>query len=253
MAELEFAGTTFRGGKMFAVITALTTLGGGAYGGFEVYKDYMDMKEIIQNIDIGAIETANALQIQKLDDAIKYTVDIRDNLAEDVNTLEERNARDFAALKLSVSDDVARLEKLVDTLEADVMAAESNMRFLRKSILDKMDEFEERMRTTLANNQEVIATVRDNISGQLTLSEERIKTTQDSIDATLDGIRDEMNSNTKAVTESIREVEATIRSSEKDVRSTMRETETRLIADMDTLEKEIKETLQEALDNPLNN
>ena len=46
MAEFEFAGTTFRGGKMFAVLTALSTLGGGAWAGFEFYKDYMDMKEI---------------------------------------------------------------------------------------------------------------------------------------------------------------------------------------------------------------
>ena len=52
MAEFEFAGTTFRGGKMFAILTALSTLGGGAWGGFEIYKDYMDMKEIIQEIDI---------------------------------------------------------------------------------------------------------------------------------------------------------------------------------------------------------
>ena len=50
MAEFEFAGTTFRGGKMFAVLTALSTLGGGLWAGFEFYKDYMDMKEIVQNI-----------------------------------------------------------------------------------------------------------------------------------------------------------------------------------------------------------
>ena len=31
MAEFEFAGTTFRGGKMFVVLTALSTLGGGAW------------------------------------------------------------------------------------------------------------------------------------------------------------------------------------------------------------------------------
>ena len=56
MAEFEFAGTTFRGGKMFAILTALSTLGGGAWAGFEFYKDYMDMKEIIQEIDIDAIQ-----------------------------------------------------------------------------------------------------------------------------------------------------------------------------------------------------
>ena len=49
MAELEVAGIKFRGGKIFLVLTALTTAGGGLWGGFEFYKDYLNMKEQIQN------------------------------------------------------------------------------------------------------------------------------------------------------------------------------------------------------------
>ena len=48
MAEVEFAGLKFKGGKIFVIITALTTLGGGLWGGFEFYKDYLTMKEQIQ-------------------------------------------------------------------------------------------------------------------------------------------------------------------------------------------------------------
>ena len=47
MAEIEFAGVKFKGGKMVAVFLALSTLVGGLYGAFEVYKDYMDMKKKI--------------------------------------------------------------------------------------------------------------------------------------------------------------------------------------------------------------
>ena len=49
MAEIEFAGIKFKGGRMVAVAMGLSTLVGGLYGGFEVYKDYMDMKEMIQS------------------------------------------------------------------------------------------------------------------------------------------------------------------------------------------------------------
>ena len=52
MAEMEFAGLKFKGGKIFVVLTALTTLGGGLWGGFEFYKDYLNMKEQIQNNNI---------------------------------------------------------------------------------------------------------------------------------------------------------------------------------------------------------
>ena len=49
--ELEFAGIKFRGGKLVGILIALSTLVGGAYGAFEVYKDYMDMKEVIKSYE----------------------------------------------------------------------------------------------------------------------------------------------------------------------------------------------------------
>jgi len=229
MAEFEFAGTTFRGGKMFAVLTALSTLGGGAWAGFEFYADYMDMKEIVQNIDIDEIAAANALQLQKLEDAIGYTQDIKDDL----------------------KGDIARSENLIGILEDQVIAAETTVRDLRKDIYAKLDAFEERLRITLKDNQDTMANLRDTISTNLDNSEARIKNTQNSIGGTLEGIRTEMNELQKDVTSSIREVEATIRASEKDVRNTMRDTQTNIDSEMRLLEKDLKETIQEALDNPL--
>ena len=218
MAEFEFAGMTFKGGKMFAILTALSTLGGGAWGGFEIYKDYMDMKEIIQEIDIDEISAANALQIQKLDDAISYTQDIKDDL------------------KL----EIRRIEGLVDTLEKDVITAENTVRALRSTVLTKMDTFEERLRLTLKDNQDTISDIRDKISTNLEASEARIKATQSGIGDTLEGIRNEMNQLQKDVTASIREVEAGTRLTDKDLRG-----------DMKQLDKDLSEKLQQALDNPL--
>jgi DNA repair exonuclease SbcCD ATPase subunit len=189
MAEFEFAGTTFRGGKMFAILTALSTLGGGAWAGFEFYKDYMDMKEIIQEIDIDAISAQNELVIQKADEqmvridaAIDYTRDIKQGL----------------------KDDILKLEANIDRME------------------DKVDE-----------------------------SERRVKDTATSIETTLAGVRNDLNQQQKDVTSSIREVEATIRLSEKDVRNVMKDTVKDLEFKMDKLDNNLKETIQEALDNPL--
>jgi len=88
MAEFEFGGMTFKGGKMFAVITALSTLGAGAWGVFEFYKDYMDMKEIIQNIDTTEIENRNKQIEIKLDEAIDYSRSIKNDLRDDFNRME---------------------------------------------------------------------------------------------------------------------------------------------------------------------
>ena len=48
MAEVEIAGAKIKGGRLMLLVPIVSALGGGLWGGFEFYKDYMDMKEIIQ-------------------------------------------------------------------------------------------------------------------------------------------------------------------------------------------------------------
>lgn len=89
MAEVEFGGITFKGGKMMILLTALSTLGGALWGGFEFYKDYMDMKEIIHNINVDEIEARNAVIETKLDEAIDYSRSIKNDLRDDFNRMEK--------------------------------------------------------------------------------------------------------------------------------------------------------------------
>ena len=95
MAEMEFGGVTFKGGKMMVLLTALSTLGGAAWGGFEFYNDYRNMKEIIANIDTDAIEVRNDEIEAKLDavqnsvgEAVDYSRSIKNDLRDDFNRME---------------------------------------------------------------------------------------------------------------------------------------------------------------------
>jgi len=47
MASIEYSGMKVSGGKVFAILTLLSALGGGAWTGFTFYQDYLDMKEKI--------------------------------------------------------------------------------------------------------------------------------------------------------------------------------------------------------------
>ena len=138
MAEIEFAGMTFKGGKMFAILTALSTLGGGLWGGFEFYKDYMDMKEIVQNIDVGAIEARNNEIEIKLDEAIEYTRDIKDSLRDDITRIEKVTDATSGRMK-DVQDDID--ERLRDM---------SNLtRETEKDVRDTMRDVEARIDTDM--------------------------------------------------------------------------------------------------------
>ncbi len=148
MAEFEIGGMTFKGGKMMVMLTALSTLGGGAWAGFQFYDDYMDMKEVIANIDTDAIEARNTQIIQKLDDAIEYTRDIKSGLRDDIISIEkqadrvEDQVRDseekvrlmidkanerFEAKRDSLNSDTDRdMKDLEDRLEAKLQRALDN-------------------------------------------------------------------------------------------------------------------------------
>jgi len=133
MAEFEFAGTTFRGGKMFAILTALSTLGGGAWAGFEIYKDYMDMKEIVQNIDVDQISAENEKTILKLqesmvriEEAIEYTRDIKSGLRDDILGIEKQVDRTEDMVRTSeekvrtmIQNAEERFENKRDSLRSD--------------------------------------------------------------------------------------------------------------------------------------
>ena len=90
MAQIEFAGMKFTGGKMAMVITLVTSLIGGLWGGFEVYKDYMDMKEKIQNYtapDLSGIDKRIAIvenELTLIMDEVTLVADVDKELKNDL-------------------------------------------------------------------------------------------------------------------------------------------------------------------------
>ena len=131
MAEFEIAGMKFKGGKAAIVLTALSTLGGASWAAFEFYKDYMDMREIVSNIDVGVIEARNAVIETKLDEAIDYTRDIKNSLKDDrlreVSDLTRETEKDVRDTMRDVENRIeADMEKLETSLEDKLQKALDN-------------------------------------------------------------------------------------------------------------------------------
>jgi uncharacterized phage infection (PIP) family protein YhgE len=144
MAEVEIAGMTFKGGKMAIILTALSTLGGASWAGFEFYKDYMDMKEIVQNIDVDAIEARNTQIEQKLDDAIEYTRDIKSGLRDDILSIEKQADRveDKARnMEEKVRDMIDKASERFET-RRDSLIKDNNreLKDLEKRLTDKIQK-----------------------------------------------------------------------------------------------------------------
>jgi hypothetical protein len=142
MAEFEFGGMTFKGGKAAIVLTALSTLGGASWAAFEVYKDYMDMKEIVQNIDVSAIEARNNEMTVKLDTAIEYTRDIKSGLRDDILRIEKQ--ADRAEDKVRASE-----EKVREMIDSASERFETKRDSLKSDTDRSMKELEDRLQKKL--------------------------------------------------------------------------------------------------------
>ena len=149
MAEFEFGGMTFKGGKMAMIFTAISTLGGALCGGFIFYKDYMDMKEIIQNIDIDAIQAENKLVQTKLNEAIDYTRDIKNGLKGDIIRMEkvtEDTSRRVKEIQTDIDKSLREVSQLARESEKD---ARDTMRTTEDRIDSKMLKLEESLNKKL--------------------------------------------------------------------------------------------------------
>ena len=144
--EVEFAGVKFRGGKIFIIVTALSTLGGGLYAGFEFWKDYMDMKEKIETYvapDLSGFD--KKLAVLKADmDALRAEVMVFEKLEENIQTMAE-SARDEAReIKRDLKREMDHIEKTTDDTERRV---KEDSREFGNAIRDLEKETDTRLKT----------------------------------------------------------------------------------------------------------
>jgi hypothetical protein len=145
MAEIEIAGATIKGGKLLLVLPILGTLGGGAWAGFEFYKDYMDMKEIVENIDVDSIKAENRVLETKLDDAITYTRDIKGDLKNEIMRTE--------AIVESVE---RRVKSIQDSTRAMIDKENDRNVKIRERVQNRMDSLDDSLTSKMKTLEEDI-------------------------------------------------------------------------------------------------
>jgi uncharacterized protein YoxC len=139
MSEIEIGGATIRGGKLLLLIPLLGTLGGGLWGGFEFYKDYMDMKEAIQEY--------TAPDLSGFDKRIDLMTKEMESVKTEVNTIKNSvvEASDYTRdIKNDLKIDIRQMDKVVNQVERETKQAQREMdkdiREFRKEVDDKINK-----------------------------------------------------------------------------------------------------------------
>jgi signal transduction histidine kinase len=166
MAEVEVGGIKFRGGKIFVILTALTTAGGALWGGFEFYKDYLTMKEQIQEYvapDLSEFDKNIALTKEEMDsktDLIQTEVEMLMSEME-MMMQEIRLVADVAnELKNDLRQDVRRIEKVVNDVEQmvkeDSRETSSELRDTTRDMKEDMELLSDKLESAMTALEEKI-------------------------------------------------------------------------------------------------
>jgi len=115
MAELEVAGIKFRGGKIFLIITVLSSIGGALWGGFEFYKDYENMRNKIEKYTAPDLSGFDK-RIELIDQKVNMMQSEMSMILEEIELV----ASVAKELKNDLKDDVRRIETIVEDVEQRV-------------------------------------------------------------------------------------------------------------------------------------
>ncbi len=88
---ISIGGYEFTPAKLMVAFTLVSSILGGLYGAFEVYKDYQSMKKRIAEYvapDMSEFDKRLAVIKENSDKSVQYTQDIKNDLKQDIRRLE---------------------------------------------------------------------------------------------------------------------------------------------------------------------
>ena len=196
--EVEFAGVKFRGGKIFVIITALSTLGGGLYAGFEFWKDYMDMKE--------KIEKYVAPDLSGFDKKLAVLKTEMESLITETHAKVEIIGTDFSALRTEVK----AFEKLEEGIKQTAEDARDYTKDIKRDIKDELHELSKQVDDIEKRGKESFRMVRDSIETNDTKVRKMVTDNSDRFDKRREQLRNDMTALENRVNEQLKELKKKI-------------------------------------------
>ena len=155
MAEVEYKGIKIGGSKLLLIIPLLGTIGGGLWGGFELFTRYQAMEKKINSYTapdltefdkrLAVLSKQMVVIIESVMESTDYTRDIKNDLKQDITRLEkqvdasERRSKDtFRLVRESVDKNDSKVRKMI---------TDSSTRFdtQRAALRDEMRELGKRV------------------------------------------------------------------------------------------------------------
>lgn len=154
---VEVGGVKFTGGKIFLLLTVLSTMGGAAWGAFEFYDDYRNMKAKIEKYkapDLSGFDKRIAVLVEELKSVKEISaahVEIIEVYGSKLDFMQDgvqSNETANRAMKTDMRNDLTRIEGIVEHVEDDIQEVEGDVR----TMIQNAEERAENKRDALQND-----------------------------------------------------------------------------------------------------
>ena len=151
MAEVSIGGISFKGGKMMAIILALSSAVGALYGGFEMYKRFQDMSAAIEAYQepdlsgfdkkIALVESETKAELELIKQQINGMKSELDLILDEINIV----ASTARELKDDLKTDLRNMEQDVRHITEIVNDVEDRQKEDTREIFDELELIEENL------------------------------------------------------------------------------------------------------------
>jgi DNA repair exonuclease SbcCD ATPase subunit len=154
---LEVGGLKFTGGKLFLALTVISSICGAAWGGFEFYNDYRNMKAKIERYqapDLSgfdkrlAVLTEELTAIKEISAAHVEIIEVYGSKLDFMQDGVQGNETANRAMKTDMRNDLTRIESIVEAVEDDIQEVEADVR----QMITNAEERAENKRDALQND-----------------------------------------------------------------------------------------------------
>jgi DNA anti-recombination protein RmuC len=172
MAEVEVGGVKFRGGKMVAILMALSTLAGSVFAGAEIYARWVAMEKKIASYsapDLSGFDKKLAVMAKSMGTVTKEMASVRNRVMEVqqiVRDIRQDTRADAASLETAMSV-IDKRSRVLDTeTRAAMRQAEKTMRGIAASAAERFDAKINRVTSTARQSEKNIRDITESASGR---------------------------------------------------------------------------------------
>ncbi len=140
---ISIGGYEFTPAKLMVAFTIVSSVLGGLYGTFEVYKDYQSMKKKISEYsapDLSAFDKRLAVIEENSGKTSDYTRDIKNDLKSDIRRNESVTEQVERSVKTAQRETEAEMRAARKGVQEDLEKARSEVNAIRKEMADARRE-----------------------------------------------------------------------------------------------------------------